>query len=273
LDNLKNKKIGFIGTGNLAQAIISGILDAQVFSKEDILASNRTDKKLQRVGEKFGIQTRSTNEAIVDECKIVVLAMKPQDLLEALEPLRSAFTKEHLIISLAAGLSLETLSKAILDYNNIAKVMCNVAVRHKKGMMGYSLIKEGPQASDMIHDIFSPLGKIIEVPDSEAMSALTVASAAGIGLVLELMQYWQDWIEGYGYSKDVASMMTAQTFLGAAHLALENPNLNFFELINQVASKKGVTESALVSMRETDVDRVLRISFEKAYMRDRELGK
>jgi pyrroline-5-carboxylate reductase len=105
------------------------------------------------------------------------------------------------------------------------------------------------------------------------MSALTVASAAGVGLVLELMQYWQDWIEGYGFSKEDAKLITAQTFLGGASLSLENQNLSFDEIINQIASKKGVTESGLNSMRETDIDRVLRISFEKAYMRDRELGK
>lgn len=140
-------------------------------------------------------------------------------------------------------------------------------------MMGYMLYKEGPLASETIENLFSPLGKIIEIADEEAMSAFTVASSAGVGFVLELMQHWQDWIEGYGFDKEQAKLITAQSFLGAAKLSLNNMNLNSYELIHQIASKKGVTEAGLESMRETDVDRVLRISFEKALMRDKELGK
>lgn len=78
---------------------------------------------------------------------------------------------------------------------------------------------------------------------------------------------------GYGYDPEQARVVTAQTFLGAAKLSLDNMNLNSYELINQIASKKGVTEAGLLSMRETDIDTVLRISFEKALIRDKELGK
>src|SRR5690606_23957178 len=116
-------------------------------------------------------------------------------------------------------------------------------------------------------------GKIIEVDDGEAMSAFTVASSSGGGFALELMQHWQDWLEGYGFSKDESKLITAQTFLGAAKLYLENMNLSSYEIINQIASKKGVTEAGLQSMRETDIDTALRISLEKALIRDKELGK
>jgi pyrroline-5-carboxylate reductase len=270
---LKQKKVGFIGGGNLAQSIIAGLLDSKTLEKDQIFVSNRTDKKLKKIEERFGIQTRSTNEEIIDECRIIILATKPQDLLEAIEPIASSFTQEHLVISLAAGFSLETLAKTIYECGNLAKVMCNVAVRSKDSMMAYSLYKDGPSAADTIEELFSPLGKIIEVDDDEAMAAFTVSSSAGIGFVLELMQHWQDWIEGYGFDKDTARLIASQTFLGAARLSLDHMNLNSYELINQIASKKGVTEAGLLSMRETDIDRVLRISFEKALMRDKELGK
>lgn len=270
---LKQKKIGFIGGGNLAQSIISGLFESNTVNREQIFVSNRTDKKLKKLEEKFGIQTRANNEEIVDECDIVIIAVKPQDLQEAIEPIGSSFTNNHLIISLAAGFSLDSLGKLIYEYNNIARVMCNVAVRNRNSMMAYSLIKEGPGAADTIEELFSPLGKIIEVDDGEAMSAFTVASSSGVGFALELMQHWQDWLEGYGFSKDESKLITAQTFLGAAKLSLENMNLSSYEIINQIASKKGVTEAGLQSMRETDIDTALRISFEKALIRDKELGK
>lgn len=270
---LKQQKVGFIGGGNLAQSIIAGLLESGTLDKNQILVSNRTDKKLKKIEEKFGIQTRATNEEILDECQIIIIATKPQDLIEAVESIASSFTTEHLVVSLAAGISLDTLGKIIFECNNIAKVMCNVAVRSRDSMMGYMLYKEGPLASETIESLFSPLGKIIEIADEEAMSAFTVASSAGVGFVLELMQHWQDWIEGYGFDKEQAKLITAQSFLGAAKLSLNNMNLSSYELIHQIASKKGVTEAGLESMRETDVDRVLRISFEKALMRDKELGK
>ncbi len=270
---LKQKKVGFIGAGNLAQAIISGLLESGTLQKEQIVVSSRTDKRLKRVEEKFGVQIRDANEKVVDECQIIVVATKPQDFFEAVEPIATSFGPEHTVISLAAGIQLMSLRKILFECENIVRVMANVPVKAKAGMMGYIMAKDSVTSARVVEALFSPLGKVIEIEDEEAMSAFTVGAASGVGFALELMQYWQDWLEGYGISKQDARAIAIQTFIGAGKLAEDNIQLSFYEYIDLIASKKGVTSAGLESMREMDLERALRIAFEKAYIRDRDLGK
>ena len=88
-----------------------------------------------------------------------------------------------------------------------------------------------------------------------------------------MMQIWQEWIEQFEIDPETAKQMTLGTFLGTAMLAEKSPNLNFYELQTKVVSKKGVTAAGLEGMRDGEIDRILRISFEKAALRNRELGK
>lgn len=270
---LKQKKVGFIGAGNLAQAIISGLLESGTLQKEQIIVSSRTDKRLKRVEEKFGVQIRDANEKVVDECQIIIVATKPQDFFEAVEPIATSFGPEHTVISLAAGIQLMSLRKILFECENIVRVMANVPVKAKAGMIGYIMAKDSVTSARVVEALFSPLGKVIEIEDEEAMSAFTVGAASGVGFALELMQYWQDWLEGYGIDKQDARAIAVQTFIGAGKLAEDNPQLSFYEYIDLIASKKGVTSAGLDSMREMDLERALRIAFEKSYIRDRDLGR
>ncbi len=270
---LKQKKVGFIGAGNLAQAIIAGLLESGTLTKDQILVSSRTDKRLKRVEEKFGVQIRQANEQVVDECQVVIIATKPQDFFEAVEPIAISFGAEHTVISLAAGIQLGSIKKILFEAGNIVRVMPNVCVRVKKGLIGYIATNNSVSGGSIAEALFSPLGEVVEIQDEEAMSAVTVGAAAGVGFVMELMQYWQDWLEGYGLEKDSARLIAIQTFLGAASLAQESKQKSFYEQIDLIASKKGVTDAGLQSMREMDLERALRIAFEKAYIRDRDLGK
>lgn len=270
---LKQKKVGFIGAGNLAQAIIAGLLDSGTLQKDQIVVSSRTDKRLKRIEEKFGVQIRDANEKVVDESQIVIVATKPQDFFEAVEPIATSFGPEHTVISLAAGIQLMSLKKILFECENIVRVMPNVPVKVKAGMVGYIMAKDSVTSSRIVEALFKPLGKVIELPDEEAMSAFTVGAASGVGFALELMQYWLDWLEGYGIDKQDARQIAVQTFIGAGKLAEENTQLSFYEYIDLITSKKGVTSAGLDSIREMDLERALRIAFEKAYIRDRDLGK
>ena len=113
----------------------------------------------------------------------------------------------------------------------------------------------------------------MKVDEDESFEALTVASSSGIGFVFELMIYWSEWLEERGFSKEEARDITVQTFSGASVLAETSQNLDLTELQKKVVSKKGVTAAGLNSIRELDIERCLRISFEKAVLRDREIGK
>lgn len=267
---LKSQKIGFLGAGNMASTIIKGLLEGKLISPDKIFASNRSPGKLIKLQTDLGIHTVPTNEQLVDSSDIIILALKPQDLLTAIEPLRQSFQPHQIVISLAAGIRMETLAK-YLPQSRLIRMMPNTPSLIGKGVIGY-VCGEDIYLDDLISSLFSALGAIFKVEDEDQLESLMIACSSGTGFIFELMSYWQEWLEEYGFSHQEAKTMTTETFLGAAMLAEKMPHFSFEELQNKVASKKGVTAAGLQSMRELEMDRALRISFEKAGIRSKELS-
>lgn len=265
-----SSKIGFIGAGNMCQALISGWLANQSFKPENIFVSNRSPGKVKRLAEQFGIQDVATNEEVVDKSDVIILAIKPQDLTMAIEPIASAFQSSHTVVSLAAGFRLQSLKKILPQVSQMVRVMPNTPVRIQKGVIGYCLSKNDIGMERWVEKAFSPLGLVVKVDEGEPFQALTVSCGSGVGFVFELMIYWQEWLEERGIDPELAKKMTVQTFVGASSLA-EHEEQSLVELQHKVASKKGVTAAGLDSMRELEVERALRYSFEKAALKDREL--
>lgn len=268
---LKTQKIGFLGAGNMAQAMIKGLVEGGIPAK-NIYATNRSPGKLQKLVETFHIQTSPGNEELVDTCDIIILAVKPQDLFTALEPVTRAFDEHKIVISIAAGIRMEKLEKHLNDAR-LARVMPNTPSLIGRGVIGYLLNDEDDKALDAtVEDLFLPLGKVIKVADEDQFEALTVSCSSGTGFVFEMMMYWQDWIEEHGFSIEEARLMTIETFVGASLLAAQARE-NVEDLQARVTSKKGVTAAGLQSMRELEIERALRISFEKAAMRNKEMAR
>ncbi|MCB0406618.1 MAG: pyrroline-5-carboxylate reductase [Bdellovibrionales bacterium] len=270
---LASKKVGFIGCGNMAQTIIKGWLDSQILSASHIFATNRSPGKLQKFAEEKKIQTPSSSEQMIEQVDVVVLAMKPQDLLSAIEDFQHAFSENQIVISLAAGTPMSVITKAINAKVRVARLMPNTPSSIKEGVIGYCTNTRDEELGSFIEDLFSPLGLVIETEEGEAFEALTVSAASGVGFVFELMIYWREWLEEHGFDGETASLMTIKTFLGASKLADQSNKLNLEELLAKVTSKQGVTAAGLNSMRELELERGLRYSFEKAVLRDRELSK
>lgn len=269
---LKRQKIGFLGAGNMAQAIIKGMLESGITSSDNILASNRTPGKLQKLHDQYKIQAIDNNEALVENSDIVVLAVKPQDLLAAIEPIASSFNDDQVVISLAAGIKTETLQK-YLPQVRLVRMMPNTPSIIGRGVIGYLPAESDEALSALMEDLCSPLGYTLKVEDEDQFEALMVSCSSGTGFVLEMMMYWQDWIIEHGFDEETAKRMTLETFMGASMLAAHSKDIPFEELQSRVTSKKGVTAAGLQSMRELEIERALRISFEKAAMRSKEISR
>jgi pyrroline-5-carboxylate reductase len=267
------ENVGFIGAGNMASAIIGGWLSKNLITPEEVFVSNRTAGKLQRLETDFKIKTCATNEELVDKCDVVILAVKPQDWEAAIEPLASSFTADQVVISLAAGVQLKKLKKLLPQNVNLARLMANTPARIQRGAFGYCTAGNNIRIDRWMERMFKPLGLTVRLDEGEAFEAFTVATSAGIGFVFELMIYWQEWLEERGIDPAMAQLMTEQTFLGASELAIRQNPQTLTELQSQVTSKKGVTAAGLESMRELEVERLLRYSFEKAAIRDQELSQ
>ncbi len=270
---LSRSKVGFVGAGNMSQSIISSILQSKALRENQIFLSNRSEKKLERVVAELGVQPVKSNEELIEKCDIIILAVKPQDLADAIEPIANAFMPGSIVMSLAAGVPLRALKKLVPQVENWVRVMPNTPVAIDKGVIGYCQQSPDAYVASIVESLFSPMGIVERVEEGEMFEALMVATSSGVGFVLELMLYWQEWLEEHNYSPDKARELTVQTFLGASLLASERLNTSLGELQNKVASKKGVTASGLESMRELEIERAIRYSFEKAVLRDRELAK
>ncbi len=269
----RSLKIGFIGAGNMAHAMIKGMVQSGKVNPGKIYVSSRTSQKPQKLRELYNIQVCEQNEEVVETCDVVILAMKPQDLRATIEPMRSVFNDKQIIISLAAGLRLETLEK-ILPQCRIIRLMPNTPSLIQKGSIGCIVDDESDEfLRDLVEDLFSCLGSVYHLDTEEQFESFMIACSSGTGFIYELMMYWQEWLEERGFDEAVSRRMTQEVFLGAALMAQVNIDQGLEELQDKVTSKKGVTAAGLDSLRELEVERALRLSFEKADLRNRELSR
>lgn len=269
---LKVLKVGFIGAGNMTQALIKGIIETKQIRPDQIFVSNRTPGKLIKLKELFNIHTVEHNQEVVENCDIVILAMKPQDLPGAVAELASQFDKDQIIISLAAGMNLKVLGKMI-PYGRLVRMMPNTPSLIGRGVIGLLTKDADASSEDILENLFASLGTILKVETEDQFDALMVSCSSGTGFVFEMMMYWQDWIQEHGFTSEEAKQMTIETFLGASLLAAQSAGIDIEELQQRVTSKKGVTAAGLNSMRELEIERALRISFEKASMRSQEIAR
>ncbi len=270
---LKKLNVGFIGAGNMTQALIRRFVESGTLKPQQIHVSNRTPGKLLKLREQFQVNTYDVNEHIVQKCEIVIISVKPQDMNAAIEPLADQFTPEQTVISLATGITMRSLEK-LLPASRIVRLMPNTPTLIGRGVLGFlTSAKTNESVGVLVQDLFQAFGFILEVDNEDQFDALTVSCSAGTGFVFEMMMYWQEWILEHGFSIDDSKKMTIETFIGAAMLAAESMGIDLEELQNKVTSKKGVTAAGLNSMRELEIERALRISFEKAALRSQELSK
>lgn len=270
---LKSRKIGIIGAGNMAQAMISAFIESQTLAADQIFVSNRTTGKLEKLKKRWGVNTFLNNEEVIEKVDIVILAVKPQDLVEAMEPVASLFHESQVIISLAAGFSLDSLGRLFPNVKSIFRLMANTAVGIREGTMAYCHTREAQHYIHTIEALFDSLGQVFAVPEGETFEAFTVGTSSAVGFILELMMYWKDWLQDHDVDEALAKEMVIQTFKGSSLLAEKKHHKNLEELRDKVVSKKGVTAAGLSSFRELELERILRISFGKAVARDKELSQ
>jgi pyrroline-5-carboxylate reductase len=270
---MKHLKVGFLGAGNMTSALIKRLIETKAMGPSQIFVSSRTQGKVIKLSEQFGVNISPTNENLVDGVDIVVIAVKPQDFNEAVESIASIFQPSQVVISLAAGLELSQLRK-IIPQVRWARVMPNTPSKLGRGVIGYCTAKKEDEAlQSLVSDFLAPFGHVVSVEEGDSFDTLLVASACGTGFILELMSYWIDWIEERGFTPEEARQITVNTFLGTAILAHESYKTSIDNLISDVASKKGVTSAGLDSMRELELERGLRISFEKSWIRNHEISR
>lgn len=236
----QDMKIGFIGCGNMASAMIGGILKNGVFQKEEIIVSNLTEEGSRKSREKLGVVTTMDNREVVKNAKIVILAVKPQFYEEVLSEVKDLFTPEHMVIGIAPGKTLAWLEEKCGQPLKIVRLMPNTPAQAGEGMTG-ACINEKVTEEDLkqVLAITNSFGCTEVVPERlmDAVGAVSGCSPAYVFMFIEAMA---DAAVAQGMPRKQAYRFAAQAVLGSAKLVMET-GLHPGELKDMVCSPAGST--------------------------------
>lgn len=265
--------IAFIGGGNMASAILGGLIE-NGFAKNRIFVSDPSQEKLSELQQQFGVNTDTQNEAVIAQADVVVLAVKPQVMQQVLSPLKDALlNKKPLIISVAAGISLESLGQWTDPALAIVRCMPNTPALVQKGASGLlansNVSDEQKQLTD---NILSAVGLSVWVSSEAELDAVTALSGSGPAyffLFIEAMiQAGQD----LGLSAETAKTLALQTALGASTMASKS-ELEPAQLRKNVTSPNGTTEQAIMSFQNNQLEDIVKQAMQAAFNRSIELSE
>lgn len=242
---MKQRTIAFIGAGNMARAIIEGLLQSN-FPASDIIAVNRSEDKNAELIHTLGIKA---NTDVIESAKyadVIVLGVKPQNMAELLSTMKEIDWHNKLVISIAAGISIKRLSQMANASLNIIRVMPNTPALIGEGMTGlYAPESVSESDCQFAEELFHAVGKTCWVPkESDINNIIAVAGSAPAYFFL-FMEAIQAEALRQGFDNDTARELVQQTALGAAKMVIANPTLELATLREHVTSKGGTTAQAL----------------------------
>lgn len=268
---MAKERIGFLGAGQMAEAIARGIIAAKVAAPAQLCASD-PDAARRVVFSEMGARAGDDNPAVVKEAATLIIAVKPQTLDDVLRQIGGALREKHLIISICAGVPTSLIEAASPRKLRVVRAMPNLPMRVR---MGATALCAGRNATaeDMATAgrIFTAAGRAVEVKE-ELMDAVTAVSGSGPAYFYFLVEVMIEAGAREGLSPDVARTLAIQTARGAAEM-MAAEDLPPEELRRRVTSKAGTTEAAFKKIEELEVREGLKAAIAAAAARARELGR
>jgi pyrroline-5-carboxylate reductase len=269
---LKGKRVGFIGGGNMGEALIRGLLGASLVPADLMAATDVRAERTAQLATQFGINAHADNARLVREADVVILAVKPQIMAAVLAEIAPAVTPRHLLISIAAGVATATIRAGLGKDARIIRVMPNTAALVLQGAAAIARSKGlGPDDLAVAEEIFGAVGRAV-VLDEEAMDAVTGLSGSGPAYVAIVIESLADGGVKMGLDRATAMTLAAQTVLGAAQLVLET-GLHPGALKDMVSSPGGTTIAGISALEEGGLRATFIRAVERATQRSRELGR
>jgi len=259
--------IGFIGGGNMAEAMVKGIIRGGM---KDIIVSEPRSERCTYLEKTYNIKTTSDNREVVENCNIIILAVKPQNMDDVTTEISGSITDDKIMVSIAAGITLSYLSSR-LKTSKIVRVMPNTPALVQEGMSVLSLcecIKDKEMA--MIRGIFLSIGKVMVLPE-KYMDAVTAVSGSGPAFIALFVEKMTEAGVQAGLSEDNASELAIQTLIGTAKL-LET-GMPPAKLREMVTSPGGTTAAGLRVFEERGFKELMYAVIQAASDRSRELGR
>lgn len=270
--SIKGKRVGFLGSGNMGEAMIRGMLQAGLVPKEAILASDAQPQRLAHITGQYGIRGVSGNPELVREADVIVLAVKPQIMGAVLGEVAAVTDGRKLFISVAAGVPTATIRSHLGRAARLIRVMPNTPALVLEGVTAIARA-EGLEPGDLetAQELFGAVGRVVLL-DEDALDAVTGLSGSGPAYVAIVIESLADGGVKMGLDRATAMILAAQTVLGAAKLILET-GVHPGQLKDMVSSPGGTTIAGIAALEEGGVRRTFIMAVERATLRSRELGK
>jgi pyrroline-5-carboxylate reductase len=264
-------KIAFIGGGNMGEAILAALLDKKLAGPADIYISDISEPRRQFLKKQYGVNVTAKNGEAIDGRDIIILAVKPQNLPEILADLKGRVQPAQLVLSIMAGIKIETLSRG-LAHHRIVRVMPNTPAQVGLGFSGWTATREvSREQREWSRDILGAMGREIYFDDEKYLDMVTAVSASGPAYFFLFAESMIDAAVNVGLSRENATEMVLQTMLGSIHL-MQQSGKPPAELRRNVTSKGGTTERALKIFEEAGFDRIVSDAVRAAFERAKELG-
>jgi pyrroline-5-carboxylate reductase len=243
---------GFIGAGKMASALVHGMLRAGLAPAEAIRASDPLASARSALKEKAGITVFESNADVVKHSDVLVLAVKPQNMSDILAELEGIVTAEHLVVSIAAGITIDSIARGLSRCSRIIRVMPNTPALVGEGISAFAAGSGArPEDAALVEAFLGSVGRAVRVSES-MLDAVTGLSGSGPAFVCLLIEALSDGGVRAGLPRDVASLLAVQTVLGAAKL-VRDTGLHPAEVKDQVASPGGTTIAGLHSLELSGV--------------------
>lgn len=254
--------IGFIGGGNMAISLIGGLINAGV-SASDITVAEPDETRQMALLQQYDINTTADNNVTLN-CETVVLAIKPQRLKIVCQQLDSKHLSDTLFISIAAGVNSNDINRWLNNNQAIVRCMPNTPALLQAGASGlFANTFVSDAQKQQAERILQAVGITVWVDDEAQLDAVTAVSGSGPAYFFLMMEAMQQAGEKLGLSSDVAKKLVLQTALGAARMACESQS-SPAELRQQVTSKGGTTEQAILSFQSANFQEIVFQALEAA---------
>jgi pyrroline-5-carboxylate reductase len=264
-------KLGFIGAGRMAEAILRGLISSKAFSRNSIIISDKDTARSKQVSKKYGVAIAENNVEAARRSDVIVLAVKPQSMHNVLSDLAGKVSPGQLVISIAAGITLKSIEKYL------AKVPLVRAMPNNPCLIGEGMTAlcggKFAQEKDLktAEKIFSSVGDTMRVEERQ-MNAVTGLSGSGPAFIYEVIDALTDGGIEAGLPKDIAAALALKTALGSIKTMIKTKKTPE-ELKNMVASPGGTTVAGLRALEEANFKGALKKAVIKASARAKEISE
>jgi pyrroline-5-carboxylate reductase len=269
---LRNKKICFIGAGNMGEALVSGLVCSEATNTDNIICTDISEAKLETIAGKYKVRTTTDNVEAIKSSDIVIYAVKPQILAQVLKETAANLDMSKLIISIAAGVPLAAIESSLNKDLRLVRVMPNIAAFVKESATAIAAGKNASQDDiDLAKAVFDSVGNSVFIEENVLMDAITGLSGSGPAYIFLIVDALADAGVKMGLSRDDALFLSSQTVLGAAKLLLdtkEHPG----QLKDRVTSPGGTAIAGIHTLEKGGLRTTLINAVEAATTRSRELG-